>query len=201
MFDIILRLLIMMAIGGLIGWSTNKIAIKMLFRPIKPVKILFFTFQGVFPKRKDVMAKSLAETIEKELISKEEIIKMLFNPEKLGPIKDKIKIKLIEKIKEIIPDMILMMLGNNIDNIISNFIDKEGDTIFSDLLNTINEEGLSNLDIEGLVKNRLDSLDFIEFENIVFGLMKKELRHIEIIGLILGLIIGLAQFGITFFIG
>ena len=68
--DDIIRLLLLIAIGGFIGYITNKIAIKMLFRPVNPVKLGFITVQGVFPKRKDQMAISLADTIEQELLSK-----------------------------------------------------------------------------------------------------------------------------------
>ena len=35
------RLITLVLIGGLIGYITNKVAIKMLFRPVNPVKILF----------------------------------------------------------------------------------------------------------------------------------------------------------------
>ena len=78
-----LQLGIMIIIGALIGWITNKVAIKMLFRPVNPVKILFFKIQGVFPKRKDQMAISLADTIESELLSKEVIMDKILNTDNL----------------------------------------------------------------------------------------------------------------------
>jgi uncharacterized membrane protein YheB (UPF0754 family) len=53
-------------IGGLIGYITNYIAIKMLFRPLKPVCIgrfhLPFT-PGVVPRRKDELAEILGTAI------------------------------------------------------------------------------------------------------------------------------------------
>ena len=85
--DTLIRLLIMIIIGGFIGWITNKVAIKLLFRPVNPVKILFFKFQGVFPKRKDEMAISLADTIETELLSKEVIFSKILNQDNLDEIK------------------------------------------------------------------------------------------------------------------
>ena len=88
-----IRFILLVLIGGLIGWITNKVAIKMLFRPINPHKFLGITIQGVFPKRKDQMAISLADTIEKELLSKEVIMNQLLGEEKL----EKIKIELNEK--------------------------------------------------------------------------------------------------------
>ena len=38
----IIRILILAIIGGLIGYITNVIAIKLIFRPINPIKIPIF---------------------------------------------------------------------------------------------------------------------------------------------------------------
>ena len=40
----------------------------------------------------------------------------------------------------------------------------------------------------------------LEFEKIIFGLMNQELKHIEIIGLILGSFIGMIQYVVTIFL-
>ena len=47
-----LSFILLVLIGGLIGWATNKIAIKMLFRPINPHKILGITFPWYISKKK-----------------------------------------------------------------------------------------------------------------------------------------------------
>lgn len=201
MIDNILRLIIMVVIGGLIGYLTNRIAIKMLFRPVNPVKILFFTVQGVFPKRKDQMAVSLADTIEKELLSKEVIMDKILSDEKIAELKTMVKESLVSKIGDVIPPMVRMFLGNNPEELIKNLIDKEGDAILDGLIEDLKNKGLNDLNIREIVKERIDALDFVEFEKIIFGLMSKELRFVEIIGLFLGMLIGLLQFGITYFIG
>lgn len=195
----IVRFIVMVLVGGFIGWITNKVAIKLLFRPVNPVKILFFTFQGVFPKRKDQMAVSLAETIEQELLSKEVIFSKILNEEKLGEAKAKIKVVLYEKIIEMIPPMIKMFMSN-INELIKDFIDKDGDKLFDEMVIQFQEIGFENLNIQEIVKERIDELDFVEFEKIIFGLMNKELKHIEIIGLFLGMLIGVIQFGINYFL-
>jgi len=193
----ILRFFIMVIIGGLIGWITNKVAIKMLFRPVNPVKILFFTIQGVFPKRKDIMAISLADTIETELLSKEVIFDKILNDENMANIKNDIMDTLLEKIIEKIPSMFRMFLGNDVDRMLKEFLEKEGDEIFDELINKFKETGLENLNIREIVIERINALDFIEFEKIIFGLMSRELKHIEVIGLILGSLIGVIQYIVT----
>lgn len=198
--DTAIRLTLMIVIGGFIGWITNKVAIKLLFRPVNPVKILFFKFQGVFPKRKDEMAISLADTIETELLSKEVIFSKILNEENLSEIKTNLKETLKIKIGEIIPSMVRMFMGDGVDKMISDFIDKDGDKLFDEMIEEFQKTGLEKLNIREIVKERIDELDFVEFEKIIFGLMSKELKHIEIIGLFLGALIGVLQFLVVTFI-
>lgn len=186
----------LVVIGGIIGYVTNKVAIKMLFRPVNPIKIGPFTLQGVFPKRKDKMAESLADTIEKELLNKDQIMNQIIDGLDLDDLKNEIKTILITKISDAIPPMAKMFVGN-VEQLIEGFINKESEGLFEDILNKIKDQASTGIDIHGLVKKRIDELDFIEFEKIIFGLMSKELRHIEIIGLFLGMMIGALQYLVT----
>ena len=62
------RLLIIPFIGAGIGWITNVVAIRMLFRPKEPIKVGGITLQGVLPKRQKELAKAIALAVEKELL-------------------------------------------------------------------------------------------------------------------------------------
>jgi uncharacterized membrane protein YheB (UPF0754 family) len=197
MTDQLIRLLLLIVIGGLIGYITNKVAIKMLFRPVNPINFGLFKLQGVFPKRKDQMAISLAHTIESELLSKDTIMDSLLPPDKMEEMKTLAKDILIKKITEMIPPMFRMFMGNNPEEMVRKLVLKEGDKILDEVIETIKTKSLDNLDIEALVKQRIDELDFVEFERIIFGLMNRELRFVEIIGLFLGALIGLLQFFVT----
>lgn len=195
-----MRIAIFILIGGLIGWITNKIAIKMLFRPINPHEILGMNFQGVFPRRKDQIAKSLADIIEQELLSKEDLMNQMLSEDKIEQIKEKLTVVMVNKLSEAIPPAISMFMGGDVKSVIEKYINKHGDHIFEEMLAEFKNASLENLDIYHMVKTRIDELDFIEFEKIIFGLMNKELRFIEVIGLFLGGFIGAIQYLITMFI-
>ena len=67
-------------IGSVIGYGTNYIAVKMLFRPIKPIKIGGFTLPftpGVIPKRKDELAVAIANAVADTLLTKDDIKDLL----------------------------------------------------------------------------------------------------------------------------
>lgn len=75
-FDYIFPILL----GGFIGWFTNYLAIKMLFRPYKKVKIFGITIPftpGLIPKEKARIANSLSTTIAKEFLNKKILIDYL----------------------------------------------------------------------------------------------------------------------------
>ncbi|HSI67579.1 MAG TPA: DUF445 family protein [Planococcus sp. (in: firmicutes)] len=82
--DIIWILLFMAVIGSLIGGITNLIAIKMLFRPYKPIYVgtwrLPFT-PGVIPKRRDELASQLGSTIVEHLLTPESFKRRFLNEE------------------------------------------------------------------------------------------------------------------------
>lgn len=71
-------------VGAAIGGITNGIAIKMLFRPINPIKIGNFTLPftpGVIPKEKERIARKIGEVISKELLNEEVLKKWLLKEE------------------------------------------------------------------------------------------------------------------------
>ncbi|MEK7841662.1 MAG: DUF445 family protein, partial [Deltaproteobacteria bacterium] len=63
--------------GAVIGWFTNYVAIKMLFRPYRPVNLLGYKLQGLIPKRRQEIAAGIAKTIERELISAKDFATIL----------------------------------------------------------------------------------------------------------------------------
>ena len=73
------QLLTMPAVGGVIGWVTNVIAIRMLFRPHDPVKVplLPITVQGLLPKYKAELAAAIGQAVEEELLPIEALIDQL----------------------------------------------------------------------------------------------------------------------------
>ena len=94
MKNLVIQFTIMVSVGTLIGWFTNYLAIKLLFRPYKEVNLLFFKIQGLIPKRRDEIAENISEVVEKELISLDDIAEKFqnseFNEEMIDELLDKI---------------------------------------------------------------------------------------------------------------
>ncbi|RSL34658.1 DUF445 family protein [Salibacterium salarium] len=73
----------MIIIGAVIGGVTNSLAIKMLFRPYRPVYVgkwrLPFT-PGLIPKRRGEMAEQMGKMVVTHLLTPERIREKLDNP-------------------------------------------------------------------------------------------------------------------------
>ena len=69
-------------IGAVIGYCTNYIAVKMLFRPLRPVmlfgKQLPFT-PGIIPKGQARLARAAGEAVSSTLLTQEDIREMLLS--------------------------------------------------------------------------------------------------------------------------
>jgi uncharacterized membrane protein YheB (UPF0754 family) len=71
-------------LGGIIGLITNGIAIRMLFRPLKAIKLLGMTLPftpGLIPKEKPRIAKSLGDVVANNLLNEDVIKNGLLSPE------------------------------------------------------------------------------------------------------------------------
>lgn len=187
-------ILILTIVGGLIGWITNILAIKLLFRPIKPIKIPILNIEilGLIPKRKNEIAANIGEVISNELLSIDDILDQAFknsNGENFNSyIIDKIKNIINEKLN-IIPMPFRMMASPYIDEILNKEVPSAINEISADLLTKAKE----NVNIQEIVEEKINELDLEKLEDIIIKVAKKELKHIEILGLVLGAIIGVLQ--------
>ncbi|TYS64620.1 DUF445 family protein [Sutcliffiella horikoshii] len=80
--DILFVIVMMMAIGALIGGVTNSLAIRMLFRPYNPIYIFGkrvpFT-PGLIPKRRSELADQLGKLVMEHLLTAESMKRRLMN--------------------------------------------------------------------------------------------------------------------------
>jgi uncharacterized membrane protein YheB (UPF0754 family) len=187
-------------LSAFIGWFTNWVAIKMLFHPREEKNILGLKIQGIFPKRQQQFAEKLGTLVSKELISFEEISLKINNPEtmvKVMPfIENHIEQFIKVKLKEEIP-LLSMFITDSTMGSIKKGIVKEIEILFPTLINQMTLGLQKDLDIEKIVIEKVKNFSSDKLEEILNAIMSKEFRFVEIIGAILGFIIGLIQLLLT----
>lgn len=195
--DILIKLVLIVGIGAGIGWITNYVAIKMLFRPYKEINFGLFKIQGLLPKRKHEIGESIAEIIQSELVSLKDIVSSMDKDkleEKMSEVIDKIlEEKLQREITKNFPMIAMFLSSDMLDKIkviIKNSILENKDKIISMFSDYLEE----NVDFKGIIVRNVDAFSLEKLEEITYSLAKKEFKHIEVVGAVLGAIIGFAQF-------
>ena len=195
-----LLLALIPVISGFIGWVTNWVAIKMLFHPRKPVSILGFTIQGIFPKRQTQFAAKLGKLVSTELLSFEEIQSAITNPENLKGLMPKLETAvdhfLRNKLSEVMP-MISMFIGDKTIDKIKSVLTDEIQQLFPEMIEQYVASMKNNLDLEKIVTEKVTNFSSDKLESILYQVMSKEFKFIEILGGVLGFLIGLIQIAIT----
>ncbi|MGF6907782.1 DUF445 domain-containing protein [Fusobacterium sp. PH5-44] len=197
------RLILLVVIGGIIGWITNFIAIRMLFRPYKPIGIGKFKIQGAIPKRRMELASSIGKVVEGELFSLKDIkdkLETIDLESKLTEIVNKIFEKKFEEIVlKNFPMLKLFLSGETLEkikSIIVKIILDNKETIINAIMTSLENE----INVKEMIEQKVSDFPMEKLEDLTNSLVKKELKHIELIGAILGAIIGFFQYLITLYV-
>lgn len=154
------KILFSAIVGAVIGYITNWLAIKMLFRPHKEKRIFGIKIPftpGLIPKEQGRIAKSVGDAVGNHLLTKEAMVDAL----KDNKVDDKFKQLINEKIKLIInknisiKDQLRNIIGVQFERIVFNSKNK-----------------LSNIILRAIRKE-----DFkLQFEDLIVDAIKVELR-------------------------
>lgn len=171
-----MKFLIPVLVGSLIGYLTNWLAIKMLFRPYYEKKLLGIAIPftpGLIPKERNRMAKNIGEAVGMHLLSTDTIIEAISDSENEAKIKAWLNDK-IEKLRHddrTVDEFLEVKIGNNykpskikleekFSDYVLNFIRREA---FKASLNNLIDENIERYDTETLYKNiSVNAKRFIE---------------------------------------
>lgn len=197
----VVKIIIMVLVGAIIGYVTNVVAIILLFRPYKAIKIPIIGFEiiGLIPKRREEIAKSIGETVKNELLSIEEINSQLLNDSNKQKLVDAIKVKLKDVVEEKTAS-IPFGLGSVVNNMVEDVLEVELTLFIYDQADVMLQNMTKDIDISQMVEDKINQFELKKIEEIILSVAKKELRHIEQLGGLLGAIIGLIQGLIVTFI-
>ena len=186
-------------IAALTGWITNYIAIKMLFHPREKIKILFFELQGIFPKRQKKLAEKLGKIVADELFSIEDVKQAIMNPDNLGDVHQVIDEKLDDflenRMMESMP-MLYVFMSDEMRVKIKDTLQLELQLMLPELIGQFANKIEKEIDVERTVYEKVVNFSSDKLEEILYSIMKKEFKFIEILGGILGFLIGLIQIGL-----
>jgi len=187
-------ILISVVLGSLIGWSTNVLAIKLIFRPYNCYKIFgLIPVQGLIPKRRREIALAIGKIVENELLSSEEILKQLSSSVVQSKLSQTTSENIKTRLLKYLPPFIPAGIKDNLIGIIDNVIEGEVERFFQGTFPQFAANIKDNIPIAAMIEEKINQLDIRQLENLILTIAKNELKHIEYLGGVIGLIIGLIQ--------
>jgi uncharacterized membrane protein YheB (UPF0754 family) len=189
-----MNILIFPVIGAFIGWITNLIAIRLLFRPLEPLKVgpLPLTFQGLIPKRRGQIAAAVGHVVADKLFSVSELTGRLDLPELQKDV-DRAVRKVVEEWCRAKMGLLPETLRQYCSNYLRDTVAAEVAARFPAIAGGLLARMQAQVDVRQVVAEKINGLPLPEVERLVLAVARRELRQIEWLGAVLGFLIGLLQ--------
>lgn len=190
----LLSFLLLPAAGALIGWGTNLLAIRMLFRPRRPVRLLFgLTLQGVIPRRQAEMARRLAEVVEEKLVPADLLVDQFDTPAFRDHLGATLVRHALDRIDELLPHFLPGRWRELLAEQVRTAVRREVEQVLTEVLDDVKGWLRREVDLRRLVEERVQGFDLEQLEAVITGVARNELRYVELMGGVLGALIGLGQ--------
>jgi len=182
------------AVGALIGYGTNRLAVRMIFRPLEPRRVLGMRIQGLVGRRQPDLAEAIGRVVGGHLVRHEDLVRALGQMDLRTLVDDALSKGLEPRIAELraLPMVGAFLTDERVGDLRRRFVD--GILEDTDGLVEVFERALeSGLDIERLVREKVAEFEVAKLESLVLEVASRELRSIELLGAALGGLIGLLQ--------
>jgi uncharacterized membrane protein YheB (UPF0754 family) len=182
--------------GLFIGYSTDWLALRMLFRPLLPTKILGVTFQGVFIKRQPEVTEDYSRIVAEEMITPRNVLESLLD----GPFSD----VLFQKVQEHIATIVDEQLGRGKGLTLLAVGSARYEALKRHMAQDLLEEIPRNLDdtlayadramnIRQMVREKILAMTPAQFEGLLRPAFQADEWIIVTVGAALGFMVGLSQ--------
>lgn len=187
---------ILPAFGVLVGWATNWLALKLIFEPQEPKKILGFQVQGLFIKRQPEVAKEYAAIIANRILTTQNIFENMIQ----GPASDRLVSMVQRQVKHAVdvtaglsrPLYQLTQGTTRYENIKRHISDKFIEHLPGSIRHIFRyAEGA--LSIEETLSTKMQALSPTEFEQFLRPVFQEDEAKLIAVGAILGGIAGALQ--------
>ncbi len=189
------------ACGFLVGWATNWIALNVIFRPLKEIKIGPVRLQGLFLKRQKEVAGSFCQIVTHEILTVGRIVNAMLN----GPSSARTRALIKKHVKPVVDDtagiskpLTQLALG---PQKFATLKQKVGDMAI-DISSEALADPMFNQDraaaVEKIMRSRMETLSPEEFQNLLRPCFQEDEIKLIAIGGALGALAGFMQLLLIF---
>lgn len=200
--DGLLPWLLLPLVGALIGYGTNRLAVGMIFRPIEPRRFLGFTVQGLVGRRQPELARSIGNVVGDHLLQPKDLEGVLATIDLEPMVEQALAAGLEPKLAEFrrMPLVGALLTDERVGDLRAQAV--KGVMEQREVLVEGFQEALDEgLDVHRIVEEKVASFPIARLEELIVEVAAKELRAIEVLGGVLGGLIGLIQAGLLAWLG
>jgi uncharacterized membrane protein YheB (UPF0754 family) len=183
------------ATGAFVGWFTNKLALTLLFRPHQPVRLGPWRLQGIIPARHRRLAEAIARTVQRDLLSEEEVARLVAEIDLRSEVEDAVARAIDQRIdaSRLHGLPLFGKVGGRFFAELRRMIMTGVAKRVQDYQQRVAHQVASRVDIETIVRERVEHMDVGQVEELLLGILRDEFRYLEWMGAVIGGVIGASQ--------
>jgi uncharacterized membrane protein YheB (UPF0754 family) len=180
---------------ALVGWGTNVLAVRMLFRPYRPWRVGPWVLQGVFPRRQAAVARRLGELTATELLPPQRLQQAVAAPATVKAVQQALVAALTQRVSRLVHG-VPSVLGPFQKRLLATFedaVDAELDRSLPGLMERVAGAAAQELRVAQVVEEQVAALPPERLEEMLLSVLRRELRFVEGAGALLGAFVGMVQ--------
>ncbi|WP_205660622.1 DUF445 family protein [Amycolatopsis antarctica] len=183
--------------GVLIGWFTDWLALKMIFLPREPRRFFgFYTWQGVFQKRKDQVAADYGDMIASEIITIPNILEGVLN----GPKSDRLFEIITREVRRtidtqasVVKPFVAVAVGSRNFQEMKRTAARRAAELVPSTIHHAETYATNALDVRNTIVDRMRKLSPMEFEELLRPAFRQDEWKLIAVGAIIGGLVGELQ--------
>nr|WP_221472095.1 DUF445 family protein [Amycolatopsis umgeniensis] len=183
--------------GVAIGWFTDWIALKMIFLPREPKRFFgFYTWQGVFQKRKDQVAEDYGDMIAREIITIPNLLEAVLS----GPKSDKLFTMITREVQRtidtqasVVKPFVAMAVGSRKFQEMKQTAAAKAAARIPETIRHAESYAVNALDVRNTIVDRMRQLNPLEFEQLLRPAFRQDEWKLIAVGAVIGGLVGELQ--------
>ncbi|WP_410647913.1 DUF445 domain-containing protein [Amycolatopsis sp. cmx-4-54] len=180
-----------------IGWFTDWIALKMIFLPREPKRFFgFYTWQGVFQKRKDQVSADYGDMIAREIITIPNLLEAVLS----GPKSDKLFTMITREVQRtidaqasVVKPFVALAVGSRRFQEMKQTAAEKAAARIPETIRHAESYAVNALDVRNTIVDRMRRLSPLEFEQLLRPAFRQDEWKLIAVGAVIGGLVGELQ--------
>lgn len=188
--------LIMPVFGLVVGWSTDWLALKLIFHPRRPVHIFGLHIQGLFLKRRREVAADYGKLIADEVITAHKVVEALIK----GPLSDRVFALIARQIQAALDrsagparPLVAVTIGTVRYRQLKRTISAKVIERLPETMRYVEDYARESMDVQNLLVQKMQQLDEKQFEALIRPAFEQDEWILITVGAVLGFVMGELQ--------